>query len=139
MHFVEIIIYYGWCWPWGCCHIFLFISIFKFNSFLPLPILFACDYSNSMAKLTINPPSSPMFNIDYTCVSMDFHMCLFSMPCCLIIPHVYECVQNISKRLLVFNLTPKKIWIFYLINMFFKEVLGFMVLSQVLKGGTSSI
>jgi len=73
----------------------------------------------------------------FTCVF--FSMCLFSMPCYLIIPYVYECVQNIFKYLSILNLTPKKIWIFYLINMVFKEVLGFMVLSQVLKGGMSSI
>jgi len=79
MHFVEVIIYYGQCRPLGCCHILFLISIFKFNSFLPLPILFACNYSNFMAKSIVNPPSSLMFNINYKGVSMDFHMCLFSM------------------------------------------------------------
>jgi hypothetical protein len=142
MHFVELIIYYGQCWPRGCCHIFLFISIFKLNHFFPFTNSFVCNYSNSMAKSTVTPPSSLMFNNDYKGVSMDFHMCffsmcLFSMPCCLYNPIC--CVQNILKCLSIPNLTPMKSWIFYLINMVFKEVLGFMVLSQVLKGGTSSI
>lgn len=78
-----------------------------------------------------------MFPWIFTCVYLAcvYFQCLLVF----IIPYVYECEQNISKHLSIPNLTPKKIWTFYLINMVFKEMLGFMVLSQVLKGRTSSI